>query len=409
MSGSRERVLSGMRPTGKLHLGNYLGALENWVKLQDDYDCFFFVANWHVLTTDAGDSARRRRLHHRDDGRLARRRPRSRAQHAVHPVARARARGAAPALLDGDAGGLARARADLQGDGGAARTRVALLRAARLSAAPVRRHPDVQGALGARRRRPGPARRADARGGAAVQQHVDARVSRAGGQAHADPQGAGDGRAEDVQVATTTRSTSRTSAEQVTAKIKPMVTDPARKRRTDPGNPDICPVFDLHRIFTPDADRDACATGCRTAGIGCLDCKAVLLEHMLPPLGVIRERRQRFAEKPREIVEILHEGSKRARKTARRDHGPGAQRREADAVSAGRRAPSPDEATPGSPSGSSPSSVRSTCCCTCAAPTRWTSRACRSGRSPTSTWRIWSRCASRTSRPPAPSWSWRPR
>ncbi|MFQ5520257.1 MAG: tryptophan--tRNA ligase, partial [Candidatus Methylomirabilia bacterium] len=52
MSPSRDRVLSGMRPTGKLHLGNYLGALDNWVKLQDTFDCFYFVANWHALTTE---------------------------------------------------------------------------------------------------------------------------------------------------------------------------------------------------------------------------------------------------------------------------------------------------------------------------------------------------------------------
>jgi tryptophanyl-tRNA synthetase len=106
------------------------------------------------------------------------------------------------------------------------------------------------------------------------------------------------------------------TSEEITAKIKPMVTDPARKRRSDPGNPDICPVFDLHRIFTPEPDREACATGCRTAAIGCLDCKGVLLEHMLPPLAAIRERRQHFVEKPQEIVEILYEGSKRARRFA---------------------------------------------------------------------------------------------
>ena len=52
----RQRVLSGMRPTGKLHLGNYLGALDNWVRLQDEYDCFYFVATWHALTTDAENS-----------------------------------------------------------------------------------------------------------------------------------------------------------------------------------------------------------------------------------------------------------------------------------------------------------------------------------------------------------------
>jgi len=48
----RARVLSGMRPTGRLHLGNFLGALDNWVRLQDEYDCFYFVADWHALTTE---------------------------------------------------------------------------------------------------------------------------------------------------------------------------------------------------------------------------------------------------------------------------------------------------------------------------------------------------------------------
>jgi len=106
------------------------------------------------------------------------------------------------------------------------------------------------------------------------------------------------------------------SPAEITAKVRPMVTDPARKRRSDPGNPEICPVFDLHKIFTPDGPREECAVGCRTAAIGCLDCKAVLLEHMLPPLGAIRERRERFAQKPDDIVEILRQGSVRARRTA---------------------------------------------------------------------------------------------
>jgi tryptophanyl-tRNA synthetase len=105
--------------------------------------------------------------------------------------------------------------------------------------------------------------------------------------------------------------------EVIVGKVRPMVTDPARKRRSDPGNPEVCPVFDLHRIFSPAADREWAAHGCRTAGIGCLDCKAKLLEHMLPPLGKIRERRQQFAEKPGDIVDILREGSRRARAVAR--------------------------------------------------------------------------------------------
>jgi tryptophanyl-tRNA synthetase len=104
--------------------------------------------------------------------------------------------------------------------------------------------------------------------------------------------------------------------EVIRQKVRPMMTDPARKRRSDPGNPDVCPVFDLHKIFTPADERADVATKCRTAGWGCLDCKDVLLKHMVPPLDKIRERRQHFAEKPKTIVEILTEGSRKARKVA---------------------------------------------------------------------------------------------
>jgi tryptophanyl-tRNA synthetase len=75
-------------------------------------------------------------------------------------------------------------------------------------------------------------------------------------------------------------------------------------------------VVDLHRIFTPAADREWAAAGCRSAGIGCLDCKGKLLEHLVPALAPIRERRQQFAEKPDLIVDILREGSARARTVA---------------------------------------------------------------------------------------------
>src|SRR5437870_8567354 len=84
----------------------------------------------------------------------------------------------------------------------------------------------------------------------------------------------------------------------ITKKVRPMMTDPARKRRADPGNPDVCPVFDLHRIFTPDADRHWAVNGCRTAGIGCLDCKDALLKHLLPALAPSRDRRTALADKP---------------------------------------------------------------------------------------------------------------
>ncbi|MFI4944433.1 MAG: tryptophan--tRNA ligase, partial [Burkholderiales bacterium] len=104
--------------------------------------------------------------------------------------------------------------------------------------------------------------------------------------------------------------------ETVRQKLKPMVTDPARKRRTDPGNPDICPVFDLHKAFSPPETQAWAAQGCRTAGIGCLDCKAKLADHMLEKLAQIHARRPALAARPDTVWDVLVEGSKRARAVA---------------------------------------------------------------------------------------------
>jgi tryptophanyl-tRNA synthetase len=104
--------------------------------------------------------------------------------------------------------------------------------------------------------------------------------------------------------------------ETVRQKLRPMLTDPARKRRTDPGNPEVCPVFDLHKAFSPEETREWAAAGCRTAGIGCLDCKAKLAEHLLERLEGVHARRPEFARRPDTVWDILIEGSKAAREVA---------------------------------------------------------------------------------------------
>jgi tryptophanyl-tRNA synthetase len=311
----RERVLSGMRPTGKVHLGNYLGALENWVKLQDGYDCWFFVANWHMLTTDAAQSA--------DAG-----------PYTVEMVADWLGAGLDPerstlfiqSLVPEHAelhllfsmvtpvGWLERVPTykEMVEQLGIESPSYGLLGYPLLQAADILMYKARWVPVGV-----------DQVPHIELTREVARRFNNTWGAVFPEPE------AKLTQIpkvpGTDGRKMSKSldnaiylsdSSEAIIAKIKPMVTDPARKRRSDPGNPDLCPVFDLHRIFTPGDDREDAATGCRTAGIGCLDCKAILLKHMLPPLTAIRERRQRFADKPREIIEILHEGSKRARKTA---------------------------------------------------------------------------------------------
>ncbi|HWU36062.1 MAG TPA: hypothetical protein VN203_00375, partial [Candidatus Acidoferrum sp.] len=107
------------------------------------------------------------------------------------------------------------------------------------------------------------------------------------------------------------------SPDEITAKIKPMVTDPARKRRSDPGNPEVCPVYDLHKVFTPNDKRESyIVPGCTTAGIGCLDCKEVLLKHMLPVLAPVSNRRAELSRDPAKVLDILQDGTCRAQKVA---------------------------------------------------------------------------------------------
>jgi tryptophanyl-tRNA synthetase len=110
---------------------------------------------------------------------------------------------------------------------------------------------------------------------------------------------------------------SETDAE-IRAKTKVMVTDPARKRRTDPGNPDICPVYDWHKLFSPKETLEWVAEGCRTAGIGCIECKAKMADHLIRWIEPVRERRLAYEQKPKAVLEILDAGSAKARESARR-------------------------------------------------------------------------------------------
>ncbi|MCI0547193.1 MAG: tryptophan--tRNA ligase [Candidatus Rokubacteria bacterium] len=315
MSVARERVLSGMRPTGKLHLGNFLGALDNWVRLQAEYDCFFFVANWHVLTTDpeASRLAPERTVEMAADWLGAGLDP-ERSTLFIQSLVPEHAELHLLFSMVTPVGWLERVPTykEMVEQLGLAAPSYGLLGYPLLQAADILMYKTRWVPVGA-----------DQVPHIELTREVARRFNHTWGEVFLEPQAklteipkvpGTDGRKMSKSYGNAIELAD--SPETIAAKIRPMVTDPARKRRTDPGNPDICPVFDLHRIFTPDADRAAAAEGCRTAAIGCLDCKGVLLTHMLPPLAAIRERRERWAERPAELVEILHEGSRRARKAA---------------------------------------------------------------------------------------------
>ena len=105
--------------------------------------------------------------------------------------------------------------------------------------------------------------------------------------------------------------------EEIRKKTKVMVTDPARKRRTDPGNPDVCPVYDWHKLFSTPETLKWAAEGCRSAGIGCIECKAKMADHLIEWITPVRERRVKWEKDQKGVLEIIDEGSKRARVVAR--------------------------------------------------------------------------------------------
>jgi tryptophanyl-tRNA synthetase len=106
------------------------------------------------------------------------------------------------------------------------------------------------------------------------------------------------------------------SDESIRAKLKVMVTDPARIRRDDPGNPDICPVFDLHKVFSSEETQLKASEGCRTASIGCIECKSWVADAIVATIAPIRERRADLAGRPSVVNDVLANGKDRAAKRA---------------------------------------------------------------------------------------------
>ncbi len=384
---SNARVLSGMRPTGQLHLGNYHGALKNWIDLQYQYECYFFVADWHALTTGYDDPSaieentyqmvidwlgaglnpsactmfiqsrvpehaelhlllsmitplgwlervpsykdQQEQLKEKDlatygflgypllqsadillyrpgyvpvgedqvahveiTREIARRfnhldgRETDFADKAEKAVKRL---GGKSAELykelrkayqeSGDADALTRAAALLEGN-------------ARLTVADRER---LQGYLEGT--------------GRMILPEPDVLLT-------ATPKVPGlDGRKMSKSYHNTIGL--REEPDQVVKKLKAMQTDPARARRTDPGDPAKCPVFDLHRVYSSSETREWASAGCQSAGIGCLECKKPLIDAVVVEIESIRARAREYEENRDAVRSILSEGADKARETAR--------------------------------------------------------------------------------------------
>jgi len=318
ISSSRPRVLSGMRPTGKLHLGNYMGALANWVKLQDKYDCYFFIADWHALTTDYADTSRTRQntLDVMLDYLAAGLDP----ERSVLFLQSKVLQHAELNLLLGmitPVGWLERvptykdqqknlADKDLSNFG--------FLGYPVLMASDILLYQPKFVPVGNDQTAHVELTREVARrfnqfyklDGREVLPEPDVLLT-------PSPKLPGtDGRKMSKSYGNTIQLTD--PEPDVRKKLKTMVTDPARIRRTDKGDPDKCPVGDLHKVFSSPETMAKVCDGCRSASIGCIECKGWAADALVQVLQPLQDRRASFTEP--QVIEILEEGSRRARARA---------------------------------------------------------------------------------------------
>jgi len=317
-----QRVLSGMRPTGRLHLGHFRGVLRNWLKLQESYDCFFFAADWHALTTDYAEPdivsktiwdmlvdwlavgidpkkstifiqseiQEHAELHllfsfitplpwlervptYKDQIEQLREKDLGTYGFLGYPLLQA-----ADILIY-------RAQFVPVGDDQVAHVELTREVARRFNF--LYRKPDQplfpepKELLMPEGRLPG----------------LDGRKM---SKSYHNT----------IELAEEWRVTEK--------KVRTMLTDPARIRRTDPGTPEKCPVWQYHKIYSTDKERDWVTEGCTSAGIGCLECKQVLLDHMESELQPIRDRRNEILQHMDDVRDIVREGNARARLEAAR-------------------------------------------------------------------------------------------
>ena len=314
---SKGRIFSGMQPSGKFHLGNYLGALENWVKLQNEYECIFAIVDWHALTSQ-----------YEDTGGI---------QESIHNMA-----------LDWLSGGLdperniifvqsqVKEHAELHlllsmitplswlervptykdklqqlGDIGKEINTYGFLGYPELMTADIILYKADTVPVGEDQIPHVELTREIVRRFNSIYPPVfpepQVKLSKAPYVPGIDGRKMSKSYGNEIPYAA--------PPDELRARVRLMITDPQRVRKHDPGNPDVCTVYTFHKLFNQAATAGIAAQ-CRSAEVGCVDCKKQLAERMVEELSVIHARRAELAAHPAKVREILAYGAERARKLA---------------------------------------------------------------------------------------------
>lgn len=313
----KKRILSGMRPTGPLHMGNLLGALANWVKLQDEYDCFYFIADWHALTSDYEDTAR------------------------VKDYTK-------EIIIDWLSAGLTPEKSTLFVQSQIKEHAELFLILGMITPVPwLERNPTYKeqiteisnkdlsnfGFLGypilqaadiIMYKPYGVPVGVDQAPHVEITREIARRFNHIYGNVFPEPELILTETPKILGMDRRKMSKSYGNAiflsdapEQIREKVSRMITDPQRARRSDPGNPDVCNVFSFHKLYTPAEDVKEIDRDCRQAKIGCVECKKKMAENLIVALEPVREKRAYYEAHPEQVDEVIAEGCDKAAKTAR--------------------------------------------------------------------------------------------
>src|ERR1700690_510979 len=317
MSNKKGRVFSGIRPTGRAHLGNYLGAIQNYVALQDDYECVYCIVDLHALTTgEDTDNLRQNTYEIALDLLAAGVRPEETILfiqshvpevtelHTILsmvtplgkltdlPTFKEKVRQQPDNVNYGLVGYPVLMTADI------------VLYKTDVVPVGIDQAPHLEFA----------------------REVVRSFNYRYNTKVLLEPQMKNtlipkvlgiDGK-EKMSKSLNNHIEIAATPEETKARVLQMVTDPARIKRTDPGNPDICNVFTMHKVFSPHSDVEMVNVECRRAGIGCVDCKLLYAKNLNQHLEPFRAKRAELAPKPDQLMDTLNDGAKRARVIARK-------------------------------------------------------------------------------------------
>jgi len=314
---SKKKILSGMRPTGALHFGNYLGALANWVAMQDQYDCHFFVADWHALTSDYEDTKN--------------------IKDYVHQI-----------FIDWLSAGLDPEKSTLfiqskipehaelylilsmitpvpwLERNPTYKDQIIQMQNKDLSTFGFLGYPVLQAADIIMYKANGVPVGVDQVPHVEITREIARRFNFLYGEVFPEPEAILTQTPKILGIDRRKMSKSYGNAiflsdppDQMRAKIMQMVTDPQRARRSDPGNPDVCNVYEFHKLYSDQATIERINQECRNAEIGCVDCKKIMAANLIEKIEPMAEKRAYYLKNESVVSDIIAQGSRKAQAIAR--------------------------------------------------------------------------------------------